>query len=62
MKITYHINPKSMENYIDVMAFESRILALQAEDKIPKEYEETAKRFLQGVVLWREGKAPEDIF
>ena len=51
-----------MESYIDKEAFESRILALQAEGKIPQEYEETAKLFLQGVALWREGKTPEDIF
>lgn len=61
-KITYYIKPQTMESYIDVTAFESRILALQAEGKIPQEYEETAKLFLQGVALWREGKAPEDVF
>lgn len=61
-KITYYIKPQVMESYIDIEAFESRILALQAEGKIPQEYEETAKLFLQGVALWREGKTPEDIF
>lgn len=58
----YYISPQYMENYINIEAFESRILALQAEGKIPQEYEETAKLFLQGVALWREGKAPEDVF
>ena len=61
-KITYYIKPQIMESYIDIEAFESRILALQAEGKIPQEYEETAKLFLQGVALWREGKTPEDVF
>lgn len=62
VKTTYHIKPQSMESYIDIEAFESRILALQADGKIPQEYEETAKLFLQGVALWREGKTPEDVF
>ena len=61
-KITYYIKPQVMESYIDIEAFESRILALQAEGKIPQEYEETANLFLQGVALWREGKTPEDVF
>lgn len=62
VKKTYHIDPKSMENYIDVADFQSRIRRLQAANKIPQEYEETANLFLQGVALWREGKAPEDVF
>lgn len=62
VKITYRINPKLMENYIDVEAFESRIRSLQDEGKIPQEYEVTANLFLQGVALWREGKTPEDVF
>lgn len=62
VKIDYHIDLKSMGNYIDVEAFESRILTLQAEGGIPQEYEETAKLFLQGVALWRDEKTPEDAF
>lgn len=62
VKMTYHINPKLMENYIDIEAFESRIRSLQDEGKIPQEYEDAANLFLQGVALWREGKAPEDVF
>lgn len=60
MNVLYYISQECIENYIDIEAFESRILALQAEGKIPQEYEETAKLFLQGVALWREGKTPED--
>ena len=62
VKISHYINPKSMENYIDVEAFESRILALQAEGKVPQKYEDAANLFLQGIALWREGKTPEDVF
>lgn len=60
--ITHHINPQSMEHYIDVAAFERRILTLQEEGKIPQEYEETVTLFLQGVELWRKGKTPENTF
>lgn len=56
----FHFRQSNIVNYIDVTDFESRILALQAEGKIPQEYEETAKLFLQGVDLWREGKTSED--
>lgn len=60
--ITYHINPKEMEPYIDIIDFERRILALQADGNIPSEDKETATLFLQGVAKWREGKNPEDFF
>ena len=54
-----HFRQSNIVNYIDVTDFESRIRTLQDEGKIPQEYAETAKLFLQGVALWRE-EAPED--
>lgn len=56
---TYHIDPQCMEPYIDVADFAKRIHALQGEGRIPQEYKETTKIFLQGIALWREGKTPE---
>ncbi len=58
--ITHHINPQSLEPYIDVAACEKRILTLQEEGRIPQEYEETATLFLQGIELWRKCKTPEN--
>lgn len=60
-KELYTIDPRCMEKYIDVTAFESRILTLQDEGMIPQEDEETAELFLQGVDVWR-GEVPEDVF
>ena len=51
-----------MEPYIDVADFAKRIHALQGEGRIPQEYKETTKIFLQGIALWREGKTPEEKF
>lgn len=62
VKTTYHINPQLMEPYVDVADFAKRIHALQTEGRIPQEYKETAKIFLQGIDLWREGKTPEEKF
>lgn len=59
---TYHIDPQCMEPYIDVADFAKRIHALQGEGRIPQEYKETTKIFLQGIALWREGKTPEEKF
>lgn len=56
--VTRYINPKLIEQYIDITTIEKRILALKDKGTIPQEYEEAATLFLRGLKLQREGKAP----